>query len=97
MNYLPSKGGVSENYNPQMIMNINKLDYHKYCNITFDVYVQALNQTKKTNTQNPRKIDTIYLTVNLNQKGGYMVMNLKYGLAVNRRKFTEIPVKNLVI
>ena len=43
MNYLPSKGGVSENYNPQMIMNINKLDYHKYCNITFDAYVQALN------------------------------------------------------
>ena len=55
------------------------------------------NEPKKNNTQAPRTIDAIYLTVNLKKQGKYVVLDLKYRLTVTRRKVTDIPVKNMVI
>ena len=71
------------------------MDYDKHCKISFWKYVK--NEPKKTNTQPPRKIDAIYLTVNFKNQGGYVVLDLKYGLTITRIKFTDIPVKKMVI
>ena len=35
--------------------------------------------------------------MNFRKKGGYVVLYLKPGLPITRRKVTDIPVKNLVI
>ena len=59
--------------------------------------MQALNEPKKTNTQAQRTIDNIYLTVNLKKHGGYVVLDLKPGLPITRRKVTDILVKKMVI
>ena len=40
-------------------------------------YLQALSYPKKTNIQTLRKIDNIYLKVELNKQGGHVVMELK--------------------
>ena len=52
--------------------NQAKLDHHKHCQISFGEYLQALNEPNRTNTQAPRTIDAIYLTVNLKIKGGML-------------------------
>ena len=52
-----------------MIMCQYKLEYDKNCQIPFGAYVQALNYPKKNKTQDPRKIDAIYFTVNFNKQG----------------------------
>ena len=61
------------------------------------MYEQALNYPKKIRTQAQRKIDAIYLAVELNKQGGHMVMDFKSGIPVTIIKVTDIPVNNLVI
>ena len=73
------------------------MDYDKHCKIPLGEYVQALNEPKKTNPQTSRTIDVIYLIVNLKNQAGYVVLDLKYGLPITRRKVTDTPVENLVI
>ena len=71
------------------------MEYDKHWKIPFGKYVK--NEPKKTNTQAPRTIDAIYLTVNLKNEVGYVVLDLEYGIPINRREVTDIPVQNLVI
>ena len=80
-----------------MIMHKEKLEYNKHFQTLFGEYVQELNDPMKTNTQSPRTINTIYLTVNFNKRGDNVFMYLKYVLPVTRRKVTYIPVNNLVV
>ena len=63
----------------------------------FVEYVQEINESNKTNNRASRKIDAIYLTVNFRKKGGYVVLYLKSGLPITRRKVTDISVNNLDI
>ena len=77
-------------------MHKYKVDYDKHCQISFGAYVQALNNPKK-NTQSPRAIDAIYLTLTLNKQGGHVVVDYKYGLTFTIRKVPDIPVNNLII
>ena len=55
-----------------------------------------INDPKKTNTPAPRTIDDIYFIVNSKNQGGYVVLYLKSGLPITRRRVTDILVKNLV-
>ena len=68
------------------------MDYDKHCQIPFGGYVK--NEQKKTNTQSTRTIYAIYLTVNLKNQGGYVVLDLKSGLPIARIKVTDIPGPN---
>ena len=80
-----------------MIMHKEKLEYNKHFQTLFVEYVQEVNEPMKNNTQSPRNINAIYLTVNLNKKGDRVVIYLKYALPVTRRKVTYIQVNNLVV
>ena len=77
--------------------NQAKLDHHKHCQISFGEYLQALNNPNKINTQGPRTMGDIYLTVNFKKQGGYVVIDFESGVPITRRKFTDIPVQNLII
>ena len=80
-----------------MMMHKEKLEYNKHLQTLLGEYLQGVNKPMKTNTQYPRTINTIYLTVNLNKRGDHVFMYLKYVLPVTRRKVTYIRVKNLVV
>ena len=71
------------------------MDYDNHYQIPFGEYVK--NEPKETNTQLTITIDAIYLTVKLKNQGGYVVMDLKSGLPITRRKVTDIPVNSFLL
>ena len=73
------------------------MDYNNHFQIPFGEYLQALNNPNKINTQGPRTMGDIYLTVNFKKQGGYVVIDFESGVPITRRKFTDIPVQNLII
>ena len=73
-------------------MHQDKLYYDKHCQISLGSYVQGLINPNITNTQSPIKIDIIYLEMNLNKQGGYVLIYLESVIPITRRKLTEIPV-----
>ena len=97
LNLFPVKGGVSNNYSPQMILNQTNLDYTKHCVVPFGAYVQANHESKKTSLNVTRTLDAIYLHSAQNQQGGHELINLNSGQLISRNILHEIPVTHVVI
>ena len=97
LNYFPAKDGVSPYYSPHVLMKHQDLDYEKHCQVPFGAYVQAKTDTRKSNSNEPRTMDAIYLRPLPNKQGGHEVMNLVTGLAVTASRVWEKPVTDFVI
>jgi hypothetical protein len=69
LNLFPAKGSVSAYLSPYTVMTGMNLDYNKHYQVPFGTYVQANQENDPTNTQAPRKINTIYLHPMTNKQG----------------------------
>ena len=97
LNLLPAKGGVSRYYSPQSILSDTSIDYNKKYQYTFGTYGKALDDPNTKNNIKAKSLDCLYLKPNFNLQGGHIVYNLVTKQAVTRRKFTKIPVIQLII
>ena len=78
-------------------MSYTPIDYKKHCRYTFGTYGQALDEPNPKNNMKARSLDLLYLKPNFNIQGGHIVYDLVNKQAVTRRKFTKIPVIQLII
>jgi hypothetical protein len=91
------KGGVSNYYSPQMILNQTNLDYTKRCFMPFGAYVQANHESKKISSNVTRTLDANYLRLAQNQQGGQELMDLNSGQLISRNIVHKFLVTNVVI
>ena len=61
LNWFPTKGGVSKYLTPHVIMYDHNMDFNKNCQIPIGAQVQVAKDNSTTNTNAPRKINSIYL------------------------------------
>ena len=61
LNYFPSRAGVSRYFSPRQIVQQVSLDYRRHCFHEFGSYVQAHEEPEKSNRQDPRTSDCIYI------------------------------------
>jgi len=97
LNAFPPKGGVSDNISPRGIVTGVQFDYNKHCKLAFGSYVQAHEEPNPTNSQTARTVGAICLGPTGNMQGSYKFLNLRTGMLLKRRNWTEIPMPQEVI
>ena len=93
----PTKEVASYQYTPHMILSHRDWDYIEYFQVEFCAYVQASKVNVKTNKNNPRTLDGIYLFPAPNLQGGHQIMYLQMGKYITIPKVFEIPITYVVI
>ena len=77
-------------------MGLGPIDYTQL-KIEFGAYAQIFEDNNITNTPDTRSIGGVALASFPNENGKYPFMNLNTGRVLWRRRFTEIPITDLVI
>ncbi|MEL6660938.1 MAG: hypothetical protein AAFR36_31085, partial [Bacteroidota bacterium] len=90
LNIFPAKGGISQHYSPHQILHLRHFDYEKHCKYEFGSYVTVNNPLTRTNTNDSRSLDAIYLRPTGNLQGGHTVMDLETGAQITRAKVTGV-------
>ena len=86
----PTKEVASYQYTPHMILSHRDWDYIEYFQVEFCAYVQASKVNVKTNKNNPRTLDGIYLFPAPSFKGGHQITDLWKGQPISILKVVEI-------
>ena len=97
LNWFPVKGGISEHYSPNMILQLPQPDYNRDIKVLQGSYVQAYQDHTIKNDNKARTIDALYLGPMKGSSTGHHVMNIATGLEVRTQKVTQIPITPLVI
>ena len=96
-NQLPAENGISDNVSPKMLITgTGSIDYNKL-QLEFGTYVQLHESNERTNTQQPRTVGAIALSMSPNAGGHYRFLNLNTGRIVQRRNYTVVPITKEVI
>ena len=97
LNQLPAEDGLSYRISPMsLVTGIGPIYYNKLIT-SMGVYGQAFEDNNPTNTNAPRSVRAIALSMSLNENGYFTFMSLDTGKKINRRKFTELPITEAVI
>ena len=98
LNFYPPKGGLHQFYSPYQIVHQKTLDFNRYCKIPFGSYVTVPQDNgNRTNTQEPRVLDGIYLGPTDNDTAGVRVLDLISGRTITRSYATKCPISESVI
>jgi hypothetical protein len=97
MNSFPVKSGISEKWSPHELVSRHKLDAKLHCRSPFGSYCEVHVDPDITNTLDPRTKWAICMGPTGNLQGSYKFLSLATGKKVTRRKFTEMPITELVI
>ena len=97
LNVFPSKGGVSGNHIPPMILSQSHCYYNKHFQVEFIAYVQASQFNDKKKKNRPRTLDGIYLLPAPSLQGGNQIMDIRLGQYITRTKLFDIPITYFVI
>ena len=97
LNFFPAKGGVSLYYSPRMILHRRNMDYEKHCKYAFGAYVQAHDDPKPKNSNEPRTLDCIYLRYSDNLQGGHELLHLPTNQIITRQYVTPSPITQAII
>jgi hypothetical protein len=88
-----TKGWISPYYIPRMIL----LDYVKPCYVSLGSYVQVHNEPDPKIAQHPRTLDCLYIHYADNKQGGHILLDLRTGRIIKRRKLSVVPITSNVI
>ena len=94
LNFFPNKNGLSPYFSPRQILHREGLDFKQQCQYVFGSYVQAHDEPRPSNTQEPRSIDAIYMRP---IKNGHEVYDLKTQRIITRRSLTALPITPAII
>jgi hypothetical protein len=97
MNSFPVKSGISKKWSPHELVSRHKLDAKLHCRSPFGSYCEVHVDPDITNTLDPRTKWAICMGPTGNLQGSYKFLSLATGKKVTRRKFTEMPITELVI
>eukprot|EP00957_Ditylum_brightwellii_P045644 3463224-Ditylum_brightwellii.AAC.1 len=97
LNAFAPKSSISSTYSPQTILYGSNLNYKQHCKVPFGAYMQTHKENAPTNSMDDRSIGVIALGPSFNLQGGYKFLNLSTGQIINRQKFTELPMPQIVI
>ena len=98
LNFYPPKGSLHRFYSPHQIVHKRTLDFKRHCTIPFGSYVTVPQDNgNRTNTQEPRVLDGIYLGPTDNETAGVRVMDLVTGRVITRSYATKCPISESVI
>jgi len=97
MNSFPVKSGISEKWSPRELVSCTKLDAKLQFRAPFGSYCEMHIDPDITNLLEPRTNWAICMGPMGNLQGGYKFLSLATGKNVTRRKFTEMPVTDVVI
>jgi hypothetical protein len=96
MNSFPVKSGVSEKWSPRELILHHQLDAKLYCKTPFGAYCEMHTDPDITNTMEPRTKWGICMGSTRNLQGNYKFMSLATGKKIAQRKFTEIPMTEVM-
>jgi hypothetical protein len=97
MNFIPTKGVVSDTLSPNTIMSGETLDYKKHLSLQLGQYCQVHEEDNPRNSQIARTKGAISLGPSGNLQGGFKFMALNSGKKIVCRSWDVIPMPNLVI
>ena len=96
INFYPAKGGISQHYSPQVIVNRRPVDWEKECVAEIGAYVQGYGH-ETNNSQRTRTIDGIYLGPTENIQGSHVLLDLNTRKTVTRARVSVLPITKQVI
>ncbi len=97
LNQFPAEDGISDRMSPlSIVTGMPPPDYNKL-KVEFGQYVQAFIDNDTKNDNSPRSVGAIALSATPNESGLYKFMSLSTGKTIRRKKFTVLPITQLVI
>jgi hypothetical protein len=97
LNYFPTKGGISQQWSPHMIMAGKPLDYKKELAMQFGSYCQVHMHNSPQNSMKERTLGGICLGPSGNEQGGCCFLHLSTGVKITAYKWTILPMPDNVI
>jgi hypothetical protein len=97
MNSFSVKSGISKKWSPRKLVSRHKLDTKLHCRSPFGSYCEVHVDPDITNTLDPRTKWAICTGPTRNLQGSYNFLSLATGKKVTQRKFTKMPITELVI
>jgi hypothetical protein len=97
LNFIPTKGGVSDTLSPNTIMYGETLEYKKHLSLQLGQYCQVHEEDNPRNSHIDRTKGAIYLGPSCNLQGGFKFMDVNSGKKIARRSWDVIPMPDLVI
>lgn len=97
LNYFPTKGGISPQWSPRMIMSGKPLDYKKELAVQFGSYCQVHMHHAPRNSMKERTSGGICLGPSGNEQGGCRFLHLSTGAKITAFKWTVLPMPDNVI
>ena len=97
LNFFPAEYGVSNYYNPRMILHQQNLEYEKHCKFALGVYGQGHNEPLHKTTTVARSFICIYLRYNASTQGDHELLNLQTNKVVVRRHITPVLISPAII
>ena len=74
--FFPTKGGISDHYIPDTLVNGRILNFNNHCKFEFGKYVQAHMYNDPRNNRCERMLDAINLRATNSDQGGHIMMDL---------------------
>ena len=95
LNFLPTKGRISDTLSPKTIMYDEIIDYKKHLSLQIGQYCQVHEEDAPCNIQNPRTKGAISLGPSGNLQGGFKVIVLNTGKKMFRHSwdFTQCQIQ----
>ena len=97
LNLFAPTGSSSKFYSPFQLMHDKVLDFKRYCAIPFGSYVLAPSGHLKTNTQQARMLDCIYLRPTAHDRSGVELFDLYSKKVITRPYCKQSPIPESVI
>ena len=92
LNSFTQADGVSPVLIPRTIVTGLQVDFATYCRVPIGAYCEVHDEPTISNTEKSRTTPAIALNPTVNLQGSYHFMSLDTGKALNRRKWTELPI-----
>jgi hypothetical protein len=97
LNFLPTKGGVSDTLIPKIIMSGEMLDFKKHLSLQIGQYCQVHEEDTPRKSQVARTKGAISLGPSGNLQGGFKFMALNSGKKIAQRIWDVIPLLDVAV
>jgi hypothetical protein len=97
LNMFPHDDGVSTTMSPRTLLTGTTADYGTHCRVPIGAYCEVHNENDPINTKTSRTSQAIALNPTGNLQGSYRFPPLDAGKIISRRRWTELPMTDVVI
>ena len=96
LNAFPVKEGI-KHISPRTLVTGQSVDFNIHCKLQFGAYFQTHEDNTIVNIMEPRTLGAIALGPDNSIQTGYYCLNLTTGRRIHRRKWTALPMPNIII